>query len=182
MSAALLPALPDDMESWSARGPRPSVLIQRHRTTLTHVLLLGGTDERRLAVARAFHDHSPLGRGAFVRVDARASDEALSQCLHAWLGDAAPDPAATDPVRDSARGTLFIDHVAALDAVAQRRLLRFVAAVDGGRTPQWAGRFIVGAPAALEEEVSGGRFLADLLDTLDRIRIELRSSPPHGGA
>lgn len=166
---------PPDMESWSSRGPRPSALVHKHRAGLHHVLVSGGSAERRAAIARAFHDQSALAAGAFVPVDVSADAEPLESALLDWL--APPPPVrAGDPLRLSARGTLYIDRVEHLTPAGQRRLLAFVGSAERGAAGAWAGRLIAGSAHALEDEVAGGRFLSSLFDTLDKVRVHLGTS------
>lgn len=172
---ALEPTSIDTMESWSSRGPRPSALIRKHRVGLHHVLVSGGSPERRVAIARAFHDQSALAAGAFVIVDASREADRLEIALLDWL--APPPPVrAGDPLRMSARGTITIERIELLSPVGQRRLLAFVGAAERGAAGSWAGRLIAGSAMALEEEVAGGRFLSSLFDTLDKVRVHL--GPP----
>ena len=162
------------MESWSSRGPRPSALIHKHRAGLHHVLVSGGSAERRAAIAKAFHDQSALAAGAFVHLAAASDGERLENALLDWL--APPPPVrAGDPLRLSSRGTLYIDGVEHLTTGGQRRLLAFVGSAERGATGSWAGRLIAGSATALEEEVAGGRFLSSLFDTLDKVRVHLGS-------
>lgn len=163
------------MESWSSRGPRPTAIIHKHRAGLHHVLVSGGSADRRAAIARAFHDQSALAAGALVTIDASLEAAGLEVALLDWL--APPPPVrAGDPLRLSARGTLYIDRVECLSAGGQRRLLAFVGSAERGTTGSWAGRLIVGSAIALEEEVAGGRFLSSLFDTLDKVRVHLGPS------
>jgi hypothetical protein len=39
--------------------------------------------------------------------------------------------------------------------------------------PVWAGRLVFGASRDPRAEVSAGRFLPDLLDAIDKVRVEL---------
>jgi len=168
----LEPASIETMESWSSRGPRPSALIRKHRAGLHHVLVSGGTADRRAAIARAFHDQSALAAGAFVVVDATAESARLESALLDWL--APPPPVrAGDALRLSARGTLYIEQIEHLSPAGQRRLLAFLGAAERGAAGSWAGRLIAGSAMALEEEVAGGRFLSSLFDTLDKVRVHL---------
>lgn len=160
------------MESWSSRGPRPSALIRKHRVGLHHVLVSGGTADRRAAIARAFHDQSALAAGAFVHVDLSIESGRIEAALLDWL--APPPPVRSgDPLLLSARGTLYLDRVECLSSAGQRRLLAFVGAAERGASGSWAGRLIAGSAMALEEEVAGGRFLSSLFDTLDKVRVHL---------
>ncbi len=171
----LEPTSIDTMESWSSRGPRPSALIRKHRAGLHHVLVSGGTADRRADIARAFHTQSALAAGAFVRIDAAIESARLEAALLDWLAPPAPVKAG-DPLRLSARGTLFIEHLEHLSPPGQRRLLAFVGAAERGAAGAWAGRLIAGSAMALEEEVAGGRFLSSLFDTLDKVRVHLGSA------
>ena len=76
--------------------------------------------------------------------------------------------------------TLFLDQVECLSLDSQRLLLVLAqrlggAAITGGDAP-CAGRLITGNPNGLAEAVASGRFLSELLDALDRVRVQLESA------
>lgn len=170
----------EDMERWTVRGPLPSTLLRLHRHSFMHVLVMGGSDERRAAVALAFHRESPLRAGPFVRVDCAQEEPLLEAALDCWLSAVARH-AAGNPLLAAERGTLFLDRVDGLGVAAQRRLLAFLRAVGSGACPSWAGRITAGSPNPVEEAVVGGRFLPALFDCLDKVRVVLgvaRSGAP----
>jgi DNA-binding NtrC family response regulator len=159
-------------------------VVRPHRDSLTNVLVVGGTAERREQVARAFHMESPLRSGAFVRVDCAREESRLRSALREWTG-AAP-ASELNPLRAAERGTLFLDAVEHLSADSQGLLLAFARRLQseahGTEEPQGAGRLVTGNPTGLAPAVSEGRFLAALLDALDKVRVQLEDVTPGGSA
>lgn len=160
---------------WSARGPLPSTLLRMHRDDRTHVLVTGGTAERRAAVARAFHDESPVCSGPLLIVDCRTQAVRLDEALDCWLSILLRD-SPDNPLRPAERGTLFLDHVDSLSALQQRRVLAFARALSDGALAHWAGRLTTGSAHPLEAAVANGRLMPELFDCLDQIRIALAPS------
>lgn len=155
-----------------------------HRHSLIHLLLLGGTPSERAEVAIAFHRESPVRYGAFVTARADRDEASLQAGLRGWLSSADPEPGRS-LLRAADGGTLLIDFVERLSLDSQRLLLRFLRrlapAGDAGEAPAWAGRLAVGSSLDLEAEVSAGRFLPSLHDSLDKIRVDLGLDPgPRG--
>ena len=144
-------------------------------------MVVGGTADRRVQVARAFHRESPLRDGPFVSVDCEREEEQLRAALLDWTGAASGSE--PNPYRAAERGTLFLDQVERLSPDSQRLLLalarRLGGPVGGGDAP-CAGRLVTGNPAGLAEAVASGRFMPALLDALDRVRVQLEPAPPGG--
>lgn len=162
---------------WSARGPLPSTLLRMHRDDRTHVLVTGGTAERRAAVARAFHDESPVCSGPLLIVDCSTQAARLDEALDCWLSILHRD-SPENPLRAAERGTLFLDHVESLAPLPQRRLLAFAHALSDGALARWAGRLTTGSAHPLEVAVASGSLLPELFDCLDQVRIALAPSAP----
>lgn len=141
-------------------------------------MVVGGTADRRDQVARAFHRESPLHDGPFVNVDCGQEEERLRSALQGWLEPgAAAEP---NPYRAAERGTLYLDQVERLSADSQRLLLVLArrlggGPITGGDAP-CAGRLVTGNPNGLAEAVAAGRFMPELLDALDRVRVQLESA------
>jgi DNA-binding NtrC family response regulator len=143
------------------------------------VVVVGGTPDRRIQVARAFHRESPLRGAEFVVIDARVDDERLMSALLAWTGDVrAPEP---NPLASAGHGTLFIDHVERLSPESQRLLLglaeRILGAPSQGADVPGPGRVVAGNPRPLAAAVAEGRFSDSLYDALDKVRVELEVPP-----
>jgi DNA-binding NtrC family response regulator len=109
-------------------------------------------------------------------MDGHHEQDGLLLALQSWASPSAGEPLG-DPIRAAQRGTLFIDSVTSLSRDTQRLMLAFlknsmnVACADGG--DPWVGRFAVGNAEHLSVAVSEGRFLPDLYDSLDKVRVEL---------
>lgn len=157
----------------------PPQLVRLHRHSLTNVVVIGGTAERRVQVARAFHRESPLRGAEFAVVDARVDDERLMSALLAWsAGVRATEP---NPLGSVGHGTLFIDHVERLSQESQRLLLGLAERILGEPSvPADApgpGRIVAGNPHPLAATVAEGRFSDALYDALDKVRVELEVPP-----
>jgi NtrC-family two-component system response regulator AlgB len=145
-----------------AKSPDTPVLILGERGT--------GIDD----LARFIHDETPSHRGhAFtsVRCDG-AGDEQLERIL-IGLGRATAGAKAKD---DGRPGTLFLDDVGALGAVAQEHLARFLDEERAGarRSPsRGCVRVIVGAREPIAALVEHGRFRDDLRETFSVVRCRI---------
>ena len=153
-------------------------LIRQHRHSLSHLLIMGGTAEKRTRLAFAFHRGSPLRRGPFVHIEATRDEHPLLcalQCSLSAVMCERPD----NPLRASEGGTLFIDMASRLSPATQEILLRFLESlpVPAGEVGACFGRLAVGSGVSLEEAAAADRFLPTLFDTLDKIRVDLRSRP-----
>ncbi len=174
-AAARLDRMAMSRGGWSARGPLPSTLLRMHRDDRTHVLVTGGTAERRAAVARAFHDQSPVCSGPLLVVDCSTQAARLDEALDCWLSILHRD-SPDNPLRAAELGTLFLDHVETLAPLQQRRLLAFARALSDGALAHWAGRLTTGCTHPLEGAGAGGSLLPELFDCLDQVRITLAPS------
>lgn len=163
--------------------PPSARLIRLHRHSLTNVLVVGGTAERRDQVARAFHQESPLRAGAFVRADCAQEEGPLRVALEEWTAAATAAPGTDmDRFRPAEHGTLYLDPVESLSADAQRLLLALARRLHGepvgSADRPCAGRLVTGNPRGLADAVSEGRFMAALYDALDKVRVELETEAP----
>jgi len=154
----------------------PAHLLRLHRHSLACVLVQGGTDRQRAETASAFHDASPLRSSPFLVLDCARDEARLSQALQAWLiseNDLTP----VDPLRESDGGTLFLDEISSLEVSTQRLLLMLARRLDGGSASDFrsAGpaRLAAGSSEDLGEAVAQNRFSGALLDSLDKIRVDL---------
>ena len=159
-------------------APPACRLIQLHRHSLSHLLLVGGTAEERERLALAFHRGSPLRCGPFVRLEAERDANRLCCALENALC-AVTRERPDDPLRESEGGTLFLDRVPQLPLAIQRLLLRVLASLPAVATGPCFGRLAVGSDEPLEGAAAAGRFLPALFDILDKVRVEL---PPVAGA
>jgi transcriptional regulator of acetoin/glycerol metabolism len=131
-------------------------------------------------VARSIHSARPCPKGAYHQFDCRHHGDALRLALCRWasrdhrLGE-------SKPFLDDGTCTLFIDSVDALPAWEQELLLHLVDRVAetsliGEASP--LGRLIAGSAVDLEAEVGAGRFLPELYDSLDKVRVVLSGMHP----
>ena len=139
----------------------------------------------RLAVARAFHEASPIGREPFLALDCAREEARLWQALHVWLDHGGADSGG-NPLIGCGPGTLYLDEVACLSAATQRLLLVFARSLAGraaGTGPAGGPtRLAAGGSADLAEAVAERRFSRDLYDGLDKIRVQLGRPRRRGAA
>ena len=158
-----------------------SRLVRLHRNSLTNALILGGTSAERAEWAHAFHRESPLRLGTLVSLDCATDEPRLKTALRDWTaGVETADPR----MLAAQHGTLFLDSIDLLSNESQRLLLEIAAAppAERGRShiPS-IGRLICGSTARLVRACAEGRFLLELYDALDKIRVDL-DRPVEGAA
>ena len=135
------------------------------------VLILADDGLEPASVARYLHGRSRAGQ-PFVEIDcAQGSAEDIEAVLlgnrpRAGSGDLETVGAAS-AVLAARRGTLFIDHLGDLPAIAQRRLARILrdgeVRTTGRDRVRMAARIVAAAPPSLVSDARDGRFRADLL-------------------
>jgi DNA-binding NtrC family response regulator len=156
-------------------GP-PDHLLELHQHSLANLVVFGGTERQRLAVARAFHRSSPLRQGPFLHLDCSRDELALRRALQQWLVPSGAQPG-INPLAAVAGGTLYLDLIGRLPVTDQRWLLMLAGQLQSDSSYPLAGpgpsRLAVGNPSDLARVVEQGGFSRDLLDCLDKIRVEL---------
>jgi DNA-binding NtrC family response regulator len=159
------------------RGPRSLRHLARvHGRSLSSVLVLRGTTAGRDQVAREFHAAGAHPAAPFQRLDCAADETVLNPVLRSLLSDAE----SSRPSPEDQRRTLFLDAVEALTKNSQRLLLLVIdrlaeVAPWGGSRP--IGRLIAGSQTELEKEVDAGRFLPELYDAVNKVRVDLGHEP-----
>lgn len=167
-----------DSATWTARGPRPSALMQLHRNSLTPVLIVGGTAQRRSEMAKAFHEQSPVSAGLFTTLDCATDEPVLQAALQCWRS-AIPAGVELNPLRACSSGTLFLDRLEALSLDTQRSLLALLNRLDPHDGP--CARLTVGCATDPGPAARAGTLSPGLLDRLDKVRIELGDLPAQIG-
>ncbi|PLX85618.1 MAG: sigma-54-dependent Fis family transcriptional regulator [Desulfuromonas sp.] len=145
------------------------------------VVITGETGTGKELVARALHDTSPRGGGAYVAVNCAAiSDELLESELFGHEKGAFTGALRTHRGRfeRAHRGSLFLDEVGDMPRRTQSKLLRVL---ETGRVERVGSeqerlvdvRVISATNIPLEQAVGQGRFRADLYHRLSVLRIHL---------
>jgi DNA-binding NtrC family response regulator len=149
-------------------------LIAIHRRTLVPAVVVGGSSRGRSGVARLLHRESPVRDGRFVRVDSAREEVRLRAALESWRFGA-ESVRRPGPVLDAAGGTLFVDNVETLSPATQRLLLALASCRldESESAPRWPGRMILGNPRDLAADSAQGRFLSELWDCVDKLRVDL---------
>ena len=152
----------------------PARLFNPRFSSLVNLLVVGGSAQDRLSVALESHERGWLRRGPFVAARATRDAEVLRTGLIEALHIRARR-FQEDVFTAAEGGTLFLDDIERLPMELQRLLLEFLR--RGRSTSEcedgWAGRITCGTGSDLRPLVADGVFIADLLDTLDKLRVEL---------
>lgn len=145
------------------------------------VLFLGETGVGKEVFAKELHKRSRRAGGPMIAVNCAAIPETLMEAeLFGVEKGAFTGAAATRPGRfeRAARGTLLLDEVGTLSLAAQGKLLRVLQEneferVGGTSTLKADVRIVAATNADLGEEVSQGRFRADLFHRLNTFPIHI---------
>ena len=173
-AAELLAAqLPGDSEALRQLRER----IGRAARSQAPVLLDAAPGPDLARVARLIHAHSPRQGGPFVSFD--CSTRPASAAEAGLFGSAEP---ATEGFVAAHGGSLFLEHLEALPAPLQTRLLRSIEAKalhpgNGGAAQPLDVRLIASGGEALAQAVADGQFLGELLEHLAAVRLPLPPLP-----
>ena len=135
--------------------------VERTGPSDANVLVTGEHGTGKEAVARLLHESSRRRDGSFVPVNAGDLPEGVLECVE--LADG---------------GTLFLDEITSMPPSQQAELLRVLqtgelAPVGSSRTRRVSVRIVSAANVEIGTEVTGGRFLEDLLHLLATADIRL---------
>ncbi|MFL6246214.1 MAG: sigma-54-dependent transcriptional regulator [Thermoanaerobaculia bacterium] len=166
----------------SSPAMRPVLeLIERVGPSDANVLIRGENGTGKGVVARALHAASKRAAKPLVTVNAGGLSETIFESelfghVKGAFTDARTDRVGRFELADG--GTLFLDEIANVPPAQQAKLLRVVETgeferVGSSQTRRVDVRLISATNAALEEEVSAGRFRQDLLFRLNTIEIRL---------
>jgi len=148
------------------------------------VLLLGESGTGKELLARALHDNSVRGKGAFVAVNCAAIPESILEAeLFGYEKGAFPGAATAREGRFEAAngGTLFLDEIGEIPRHVQVKLLRVLQEGEierlgaSGKTRRIDVRIVAATNVDLAGEVKAGRFREDLFYRLNVIPV---SVPP----
>ncbi|MFV2073213.1 MAG: sigma-54-dependent transcriptional regulator [Thermoanaerobaculales bacterium] len=156
-------------------------LVAAVAETDSAVVLHGETGTGKDIVARGIHRLSKRAAGPFTHVNCASLPEALVESelfgheKGAFTGAANRKPGLLEVANG---GTVFLDEIAELNLPAQSKLLKAVETqsfrrVGGVREISTDVRFIVATHRDLDDEVSDGRFRADLFYRLSVFRIDI---------
>src|SRR6267154_174233 len=150
------------------------------RTDLA-VLLVGEGGTGKEVLARWLHANSRHASGEFVKVNCAAIPGSLLESeLFGYEKGAFTGASSAKPGRVEAadKGTLFLDEIGDLDPGLQSKLLHFLqdgffSRLGDSRERIVDTRVICSSGKRLEEEISGGRFRADLYYRINVIKITM---------
>lgn len=172
-AAELLAAqLPGDSEALRQLRER----IGRAARSQAPVLLDAAPGPDLVRVARLIHAHSPRQGGPFVSFDCCTPPDTAEARLFGPTGPTAEGLAAAHG------GSLYLEHLHALPAPLQTRLLRSIEAkalhpANGGSSQALDVRLIASGGEALAQALAGGQFLGELAEHLAAIRLPLPPLP-----
>src|SRR5712691_12073405 len=152
-------------------------------TAVPTVLLQGETGTGKGLVARIIHDSGPRAQGPFLEVNCAAIPETLLEAeLFGFAAGAFTDAKHAKPglFEAATGGTLFLDEIEALPLPLQAKLLTAIEAKRVRRLGAVAEhpvdvKLIAAAQMALNEQVTAGRFRADLYH---RLAVVVLALPP----
>jgi two-component system response regulator HydG len=155
--------------------------IERAAAAPFAVLIEGESGVGKELVARALHRLSPRGARRFCDLNCAAlpddlvEAELFGHARGAFTGAPGDRPGLFE---EASGGTLFLDEVSELSARAQAKLLRVlqqqeVRRLGESQTRPVDVRVVAAANRSMTDEVSAGRFRADLLYRLDVVRLRV---------
>jgi DNA-binding NtrC family response regulator len=155
--------------------------IERTAAAPFSVLIEGESGVGKELVARALHRLSPRGARRFCDLNCAAlpddlvEAELFGHARGAFTGAPGDRPGLFE---EASGGTLFLDEVSELSARAQAKLLRVlqqheVRRLGEAQTRPVDVRVVAAANRSMADEVSAGRFRADLLYRLDVVRLRV---------
>jgi len=157
--------------------------VERIATAGVSVMLLGASGTGKELLARAVHEKSGRGGGAFVAINCAAIPENLLEAeLFGYERGAFTGAVKTVPgkIELAEGGTLFLDEVGDIPLALQVKLLRFlqerVIERIGGRQPIPVDtRIVCATHQDLEAMISDGRFREDLYYRLAEVVVKIPS-------
>ncbi|HEX8252694.1 MAG TPA: sigma-54 dependent transcriptional regulator [Thermoanaerobaculia bacterium] len=166
----------------SSPAMRPVMdIIERVGPSDANVLIRGENGTGKGVVARALHAASRRAQKALVTVNAGGLSESIFESelfghVKGAYTDARVDRTGRFELADG--GTLFLDEIANVPLAQQAKLLRVVETgeferVGSSQTRRVDVRLLSATNAALEEEVSSGRFRQDLLFRLNTVEVRI---------
>lgn len=176
---------PDDLEQ-RITGRSPAMIDLRLKVraigpTDADVLIVGDTGVGKEVTARALHDHSSRASKPFVAINCAALPSMLIESeLFGHEAGAFPGAmrARFGKFELARGGTILLDEIGAMSLEVQAKLLRVIqerASTRLGTNEAYPldVRFIATSKVDLEQEVSEGRFRADLLYRLNVITLRV---------
>jgi DNA-binding NtrC family response regulator len=146
------------------------------------VLLLGESGTGKELLARALHDHSPRGKGAFIAINCAAIPESILEGeLFGYEKGAFTGATTAREGRFEAAhgGTLFLDEIGEISRHVQVKLLRVLQEGEierlgaAGKTRRIDIRLVAATNVDLAAEVKAGRFREDLYYRLNVIPVHV---------
>jgi len=145
------------------------------------VLLYGDGGTGKESLARWIHEHSAYRNGQFIKVNCAAIPGPLLESeLFGYERGAFTNAQTAKPgrIEQADKGTLFLDEISDLDVSLQSKLLHFLQdgcfSRIGGETEKTIDtRLICATNKNLEEEISAGRFRADLFYRVNVVQLHL---------
>jgi len=164
-------------------------LIYQVSDSNTTCLIHGETGTGKELVARAIHQNSPRVNGPFIEVNCAAMPDTLIESElfgHEKGSFTGADQRRRGRFEEANGGTIFLDEVGELSPLAQAKLLRVIQErqfqpLGSSRVVKVNVRIIAATNRDLEQEVSAGKFRADLYYRLNVFPIYMPNLRERGG-
>jgi Nif-specific regulatory protein len=164
-------------------------LIYQVSDSNTTCLIHGETGTGKELVAKAIHKNSPRVNGPFIEVNCAAMPDTLIESElfgHEKGAFTGADQRRRGRFEEATGGTIFLDEVGELSPLAQAKLLRVIQErqfqpLGSGRIVKVNVRIIAATNRNLEQDVSAGKFRADLYYRLNVFPIYMPNLRERGG-
>jgi Nif-specific regulatory protein len=164
-------------------------LIYQVSDSNTTCLIHGETGTGKELVARAIHQNSPRVNGPFIEVNCAAMPDTLIESElfgHEKGAFTGADQRRRGRFEEANGGTIFLDEVGELSPLAQAKLLRVIQErqfqpLGSSRIVKVNVRIIAATNRDLEQEVTAGKFRADLYYRLNVFPIYMPNLRERGG-
>jgi len=164
----------------SARLDEVELLLQRSSKSLSNVLVMGENKAVRLVIAFSFHSRGRTSRLPFLATDCKNFLGELKEKLMDGLDAKDRNAGRVSPATWGVSGTTFLDEADEISMSEQKLFLEFVKERERQKflsADLLIGRLVIGSGKNLEDLCRSGKFLPELYDCLNKVKVNLTSSP-----
>ncbi|MDI6807462.1 MAG: sigma 54-interacting transcriptional regulator [Candidatus Eisenbacteria bacterium] len=163
-----------------ARLDEVEFLLQRSSKSLSNVLIMGENKAVRLVIAFSFHSRGRTSRLPFLATDCKNFLGELKEKLIDGLDGKDRNAGHVSPVTWGVSGTTFLDEADEISVSEQKLFLEFVKERERQKflsVHSPIGRLVIGSGKNLEDLCRWGKFLPELYDCLNKVKVNLASTP-----